>query len=532
MLFLVVEQFGELIHFDFGLNSPPNERILIRNVLHCAPLATEGNMITTNNTVAFDYGPATGINKQGEIFPQNYTYSVEDLPDQYDAAPPGSVYEADYRLIVLHAATVAGHTGSAFTSEGFEPDERLARSDADIYLYFLSSPGVVSIGPSDDPWFRMTRFYRDLVFTHAMDNYSTYSPDVAASPLACANQYQFCSADKDHCGPLASFIDAVTGAAPAFGTTTDKLVETTLTEPVPGRFQRLALTLREFPLHFSTLYLGLGSESLLVKQTLNNLGVQGPLPTDQWQREMTAWWAATLAGLQTFFVQTASGVNFEGLEDYRDLEPVLPFEHDMCSNQVLSTAHGSFSVFGLSFTYVAGALIIILSYALEPLIQWRHRRYLRRHKDLRLEHHPGTYKDVEWTANNTLQLLRFAHENAGVGEWTRCDEDIPVLAGSTTQLCSLDLQEPAHPRLSREPMASENGLGVSTLELHGISPEAYSTVDDSPRTQSTDRDPSFEEGTVLPVTSTGMRRGSEAECLGVLRPVSPLTLPDFTRYED
>lgn len=170
-----------------------------------------------------------------------------------------------------------------------------------------------------------------------MDNYSVYSPDVPASPLACANQYQFCNVDKDHCGPLASFSDAVVQAAPAFGTTTDMLVQTRLTKPVPGRFQRLAMTLRAFPIHFSTLYLGLGSESLLVKQTLNNLGVQGPLPGDQWQREMTAWWAATLAGLQTFFVQTASGVNFEGLEDYRDLEPVLPFEHDMCSNQASSS---------------------------------------------------------------------------------------------------------------------------------------------------------------------------------------------------
>lgn len=71
-------------------------------------------------------------------------------------------------------------------------------------------------------------------------------------------------------------------------------------------------------------------------------------------------------------------------------------------------------MFGLSFTYVVGAIIMMLSYALEPFIQWRHCRYLRRHKDLRFEHHLGTYKDVEWTSNNTLQLLRFAHENAGV----------------------------------------------------------------------------------------------------------------------
>lgn len=214
----------------------------------------------------------------------------------------------------------------------FIPDGRLARSDADIFISFLSSPRVFSTEPNGDKWFRTTHAAGDMFFTNGESGSVVYVPDIPASPLACANQYQFCNIDKDHCGPLASFIDAMTHAAPAFGTTVDDIANTNLTERVAGRFQRLASTLQGFPIQFSTMYPGLGSESLLARQSLNQ-GIQGPLPDDQWQREMTAWWATALAGLQAFFVETAAGVNYPGLEDYRGIEPVESFEKDMCTNQ-------------------------------------------------------------------------------------------------------------------------------------------------------------------------------------------------------
>lgn len=85
-------------HFDFGLNSPPDERILIRNVLQCAPLATKGNMFTKDNgTVAFDYGPAISFNLlQSNYTLDEHTYIVEDFRHQFNNDP--MVGEADYRL--------------------------------------------------------------------------------------------------------------------------------------------------------------------------------------------------------------------------------------------------------------------------------------------------------------------------------------------------------------------------------------------------------------------------------------------------
>lgn len=191
--------------------------------------------------------------------------------------------------------------------------------------------------PSRDEWFR-TRFSYGNLLVSAGDGRtgsgvtSVYTPDVPASPLACANQYQFCKADRDHCGPLASAIDAVLGAAPVFGTTADMIANINLTEPVAGRFQRLTSTLQAFPMQFGTIYPALGSESLEARQTLSN-GVQELIQDDQWQREMTAWWATALAGLQAVFVETAAGVTYPGLEDYESYKPIEEFEKDMCSNQ-------------------------------------------------------------------------------------------------------------------------------------------------------------------------------------------------------
>lgn len=145
-----------------------------------------------------------------------------------------------------------------------------------LFSTFLSSPGVMSTEPNDDKWFRTTHAYGEMVFTNGRRPTSIYTLDVPASPLACASQYQF-----------------------------------------------------------GVLFDDLGAESLLARQTLND-GMQGLLPDDQWQREMTAWWAAALAGLQAFFVQTAAGVTFPGLEDYRGYEPFYSFEKDMCSNQASS----------------------------------------------------------------------------------------------------------------------------------------------------------------------------------------------------
>ncbi|GME28574.1 cytochrome p450 protein [Neofusicoccum parvum] len=123
-------------------------------------------------------------------------------------------------------------------------------------------------------------------------------------------------------------------------------------------------------------------------------------------------------------------------------------EKQLCKNQkILTTAYTNFSVFGLATILVVGGLIIIISYALEPLVAWIQRR---RNLDV--------YSRLEWTMNETLQLQRLAHEELGLGTWRRCNEDVPVTEGRE-RLGVLDLSDRKHPRLKAPPTSFEETFG-------------------------------------------------------------------------
>lgn len=83
--------------------------------------------------------------------------------------------------------------------------------------------------------------------------------------------------------------------------------------------------------------------------------------------------------------------------------------------KIVSTDYTSFSVFGICFIYVIGALIIAISYLLEHIQAW-----LYRHRNL------NEYAYLEWTANETLQLQRMAYQGVGSGNWSRYTDRIPL----------------------------------------------------------------------------------------------------------
>lgn len=59
--------------------------------------------------------------------------------------------------------------------------------------------------------------------------------------------------------------------------------------------------------------------------------------------------------------------------------------------------------------------------------------------------------------NETLQLQRLAHEELGLGTWTRCDKDVPVTA-RFERLGVLDVTERTHPRLKTPPAGFEDEI--------------------------------------------------------------------------
>ena len=53
---------------------------------------------------------------------------------------------------------------------------------------------------------------------------------------------------------------------------------------------------------------------------------------------------------------------------------------------------------------------------------------------------------AEWVTGSTLQLQRLAHENLGLGHWTRTNKDVPVTE-SEARLAVLDISNTKHVRM-------------------------------------------------------------------------------------
>ncbi|KAB2568954.1 hypothetical protein DBV05_g12364 [Lasiodiplodia theobromae] len=145
-----------------------------------------------------------------------------------------------------------------------------------------------------------------------------------------------------------------------------------------------------------------------------------------------------------------------------------------CQNQkVLTTAYTNFNTFGLCLTLGFGTFIIIISYALEPLLNCAQKRWRSLDK----------YSRLEWCINETLQLQRLAHEELGLGVWQRGVEAVPITEVGA-RLGMLDLTDLEHPRLKAPPpmldevLAEEAGKEIVQEEVKE-SQKRYAENDDS-----------------------------------------------------
>lgn len=343
--------------------------------------------------------------------------------------------------------------GSILTNiSTFEPTPALHQKDANIYIFFLSANRIIFSAPTTDDWYSATTLQGYIQHASVVGKEAVYRQDEVASPLACTDQEQFCDtslpADRQ-CTPLTSSNDAWTqagamldGGDTASANRFDWFKSTVLNKPSPyGIVQNL------------------GTAALLSRSSLG-VGIQRPLPANQWQLDVTHWFETSLAFIQGLFIDTATGPS-----DSRMLQwvhsPANAEERTLCHSQVLpfsplsppptvyptlipqtpqkilSTAYISFSLFGLSLILVLGTLIIIASAVLEPVAGYIQRR--RGWKD---------YARLEWCTNETLQLQRLAHEELGVGTWSHTLDAVPRTAKDEV-LAVLDWEggDREHPRL-------------------------------------------------------------------------------------
>ncbi|KAI3317212.1 hypothetical protein HD806DRAFT_541470 [Xylariaceae sp. AK1471] len=403
-------------HILLGLNAPTTERILWRNVLHCAPLATNGftsqdSQSLTNDTL-FHYGNYTSLTGNTD-----YVYRVHDLASQYGPALSGngSLSYLNYRLNAFSSYILDG--GISEGNSDFMPTGALTRKDADIHLVMLSGNGVVFTETTDDPWYNVSRTTTNLELD-SLGNASTvpvHLPGAPASPLACTNQHQFCNTKKSgSCGPLASLRDAIADAAPLFNTSYGQIANNTAETEEAAQFTYFTATFITVDRSIAGILGKLGPTALLSQDNLF-VGILGTLASNQRQLDVAHWWAVSMAMAQEIFLDSAYGSSDPALLELR-VNFTTPEFDTLCQNQkIKTTAFISFSLFGLIFTYVVGILLAVISYSLEPVSKWFHKQRAY-----------GQYKHLEWTTNATLQLQRLAHEGIRQGTWSKGTDTTPT----------------------------------------------------------------------------------------------------------
>lgn len=337
--------------------------------------------------------------------------------------------------------------GNYVLGSSFDPIPELDVVDANIYLIFLSSNQVRFAAQSTDPWYTATTPAGPRVNLNAPEtDLNVYWMDEVASPLGCAEKVQFCNpsvpeGSPARCTPMTGSFDVEDTVSSLF----DAIEGPGDNIEARTRFSYVVKAVGGTGV--SGLLLNLGAQSLTSKYSIRQ-GLQGPIPENQWQRDVEHWMSSILVSDQAAFVRTATGP-FDPAVAPWFRAPANRTEQAMCRSQkILSTEYASFSILGIALTLVIGGLIIVVSMTLESFLAWFARRF----------HGQMSYAQLEWCTNETLQLQRLVQEELGMGAWVGATKAVPTTMQPDQPLGLLDLSDRDHPRIER------SREGIVTME--------------------------------------------------------------------
>ncbi|KAL9112426.1 MAG: hypothetical protein Q9227_003268 [Pyrenula ochraceoflavens] len=412
---------GYLDSQDLGLNLPVELQFRFRKIFQCAPLKSNDHVKVVYHSPDRQYRRyyyGTGIADGPNETSTDYTYQIEQESAQELAYQRFLGPDADYRVTVRFC-TISGKTCDEYSD--FIPIKEIARTDGDVTLVFLSKNGIRYIDRTDDEWYaahRTTNDTYDVFGAPGQEHY--YLADEPASVLGCTEQYQRC----DPTLPPERGCSILDGSDALF-----------FNNRIPTAGRDIALFWGLSLASLCNVLLNLGSSSLTAKLSLSQ-GVQGPLPTDQWQREVENWHSIILASSQNDALEDAVGPGNDEVLKWFWARPQNDVERYICKSQkIVSTAYTNFSTMWLVIIVVVGMSIVLIEQSLETFVIWLERRNIIK------------TSTTEWFGNKTLQLHRMAHEELGLGDWEGCrGKEIPVTRKG--QLLGIfSIADPKHPRL-------------------------------------------------------------------------------------
>ncbi|EMD67266.1 hypothetical protein COCSADRAFT_188049 [Bipolaris sorokiniana ND90Pr] len=403
-----------------GLNQDP--QFTLRHQTHCAPLKTAGftdTVMAPNSSQArqiYRYGNTYGPDGNGSHI---FAVDVRHEKPSFDGWTIGN-----YKVTAL--AAISSY------KESIELIPELRKPNATVSLLFLDASEVLYVNKTKDPWFSATSLLDSSSFASIANVTHYFAADEPVGVLGCVNQRSFCNPN------LPENVGCIDGFAISDPQSSLDLFKSAW----PDANDQFAM--RAFVVALNTQGAGLldsyytlpNSPTLLSRSTvLLNLQV-ATIPKDRWQDEREHVYKASLAAIQSMMVEHARGFAISGSTLCKGEKMCRRICH---SQKMRSSKHYSFSAWTLGVILIVGSTLMLTSAFVEELFAL----FLRYP---RLRSAKLIYSYFEWQAGSTLQLQRLAHENLGLGTWTRTDEAIPVTELGDT-LGVLDVTKSKHVRM-------------------------------------------------------------------------------------
>ncbi|KAL8824813.1 MAG: hypothetical protein Q9170_008033 [Blastenia crenularia] len=413
-------------HQAFGMNAPKADRVQYRKLTTCAPIHAKDHAEVFNNTnpEAIAYGD-TLINylfgPVSEVSNYTYQYNIHSLVDNNG-----------YLLTSLFA--FAGDP-----NQPWEPISALNRTDADVSIFFLAANSITYSQPVTDPFYTATTL-------NQIDgtNITYYSPDYQVTVLACTDQHQFCNPSNGNCTPLSATFslgqDALGSHQLNFNVaqyTTAQIINTFIA----------SLTT------YGSVHTR-GTTALRASETVDDNKNQIGLPNTQWMTEISSWYGVSMAKLQQKIVQYATGPPYIP-DGFNVTGPLTKDMEKICNNQIIRSTGGtlSFSVLGVAIILIIGAILILTSLMIDPLMQ-----FIRRKTGWK------EYKSLHWIVDEKWQWQRLAYEEAGQGHWSGGASSVPITRKDDKVGLPRNV-DMKHPRLSKGTSnAVESNVGMPEAE--------------------------------------------------------------------
>ncbi|KAH7360930.1 hypothetical protein BKA65DRAFT_534129 [Rhexocercosporidium sp. MPI-PUGE-AT-0058] len=328
--------------------------------------------------------------------------------------------------------------------------------------------------------------------------------DKPLNVLGCAEQLQFCNPNRPldsekRCTPLLDF----GSLGHDFDNYTAEILDTDhqVQEVNIIMISALNAELRNTIPYFHAPLLASDSTSSFMSSNL---------PPNQWELEVTNWFATGMNIIQRYVAERATGppgvyAQYTANSAANDTE--LQW---FCNNYIMrDKAYQSFSILSLSLIAGFGGLAIIASLWLETVVGWIQTKLNR-----------GTFHKMCWKLDSALQLQRMAYEEAGMGNWVRCADEIP-LTEHGDEISFPSKWDEWHPTVSGRPVAHTSTLddgSATVMKKQGtiVTTSSEPTLAPTP--------PATRQPTLVTLPSN-MDNSREEDDVDIVSPVSPPMSP-------